>query len=132
MSTASAAPITCLRDPAKPRMVLTALYIAQEQYGHLSEEALERVAERLGLPLIDHGSHIVPLIVGVHRARIVTGDRRFTGADVEPHRSEADHKQRRHQLQVAPGAAGRYRVRDHQVVGPRGSEFIPSVNCVLT
>jgi len=51
MSTAPAAPITGLRDPAKQRMVLTALYIAQEQYGHLSSEALERVAERLGLPV---------------------------------------------------------------------------------
>jgi len=34
-------------------MVLTALYIAQEQYGHLSEEALQRVAERLGMSLKD-------------------------------------------------------------------------------
>jgi NADH-quinone oxidoreductase E subunit len=32
-------------------MVLTALYIAQEQYGHLSAEALERVADRLELPI---------------------------------------------------------------------------------
>jgi NADH-quinone oxidoreductase E subunit len=32
-------------------MVLTALYIAQEQYGHLNEEALERVADRLDLPV---------------------------------------------------------------------------------
>jgi NADH-quinone oxidoreductase E subunit len=32
-------------------MVLTALYIAQEQYGHLSQEALQRVAERLKLPV---------------------------------------------------------------------------------
>jgi NADH-quinone oxidoreductase E subunit len=32
-------------------MVLTALYIAQEQYGYLSQEALERVAERLELPI---------------------------------------------------------------------------------
>ena len=51
MSTATAAPPTGLRDPAKQRMVLTALYIAQEQYGHLSEEAIQRVAERLGLPV---------------------------------------------------------------------------------
>jgi len=34
-------------------MALTALYIAQEQYGYLSEEALQRVAERLGLSLKD-------------------------------------------------------------------------------
>jgi NADH-quinone oxidoreductase E subunit len=40
-----------LRDPTNQSMVLTALYIAQEQYGHLSEEALERVAERLDLPV---------------------------------------------------------------------------------
>ena len=51
MSTATAAPPTGLRDPAQQRMVLTALYIAQEQYGHLSEEALQRVADRLGLPV---------------------------------------------------------------------------------
>jgi len=39
--------------PAARSMVLTALYIAQEQYGHLSEEALRRVAERLGMSLKD-------------------------------------------------------------------------------
>jgi NADH-quinone oxidoreductase E subunit len=39
------------RDPANQSMVLTALYIAQEQYGHLTDEALERVAERLELPI---------------------------------------------------------------------------------
>jgi NADH-quinone oxidoreductase E subunit len=39
------------RDPANQSMVLTALYIAQEQYGHLSKQALERVAERLELPV---------------------------------------------------------------------------------
>jgi len=39
------------RDPAKQAMVLTALYIAQEQYGYLSEEAVKRVAERLKLPV---------------------------------------------------------------------------------
>jgi NADH-quinone oxidoreductase subunit E len=32
-------------------MLLTALYIAQEQYGYLTPEALERVADRLGLPV---------------------------------------------------------------------------------
>jgi NADH-quinone oxidoreductase E subunit len=42
---------TRFRDPANQSMVLTALYIAQEQYGHLSQEALERVAERLELPI---------------------------------------------------------------------------------
>jgi len=36
-------------DPAKRSMMLTALYIAQEQYGYLTEEAVERVAQRLGL-----------------------------------------------------------------------------------
>lgn len=39
------------RDPANQSMVLTALYIAQEQYGYLSQEALERVASRLNLPV---------------------------------------------------------------------------------
>ncbi|MFN2130643.1 MAG: NADH-quinone oxidoreductase subunit NuoE [Anaerolineae bacterium] len=42
---------TRFRDPANQSMVLTALYIAQEQYGYLSQEALERVAERLELPI---------------------------------------------------------------------------------
>jgi NADH-quinone oxidoreductase subunit E len=40
---------TAIADPAKRSMLLTALFIAQEQYGYLSEEAIERVAERLGL-----------------------------------------------------------------------------------
>ena len=40
-----------IRDPAKRSMLLTALYIAQEQYGYLTPEALERVADRLGLPV---------------------------------------------------------------------------------
>ena len=39
------------RDPTTQSMVLTALYIAQEQYGHLSNEAIERVAGRLDLPV---------------------------------------------------------------------------------
>jgi len=37
-------------DPARRAMLLTALYIAQEQQGHLTREAIERVAARLGLP----------------------------------------------------------------------------------
>ena len=32
---------------AKRSMLLTALYVAQQQYGHLSPEAIQRVAERL-------------------------------------------------------------------------------------
>jgi len=40
---------TRVSDPAKRSMLLTALYIAQEQYGHLSPEAIEHVAARLGL-----------------------------------------------------------------------------------
>ena len=44
-------PEEAFRDPAKQAMVLTALYIAQEQYGHLNEEAIQRVAERLQLPI---------------------------------------------------------------------------------
>jgi len=40
-------------DPVKRSMLLTALYIAQEQYGYLSEEAINRVAERLGLSVTD-------------------------------------------------------------------------------
>jgi NADH-quinone oxidoreductase E subunit len=34
-------------------MLLTALYIAQEQYGYLSEDAMRGVSERLGIPLKD-------------------------------------------------------------------------------
>jgi len=40
-------------DPAKRSMLLTALYIAQEQYGYLTPDAVQRVAGRLGLPLTD-------------------------------------------------------------------------------
>jgi NADH:ubiquinone oxidoreductase subunit E len=36
-------------EPATRARLLTALYIAQEQYGYLSPEALERVAQRLEL-----------------------------------------------------------------------------------
>jgi NADH-quinone oxidoreductase subunit E len=42
-----------VRDPAKRSMLLTALYIAQEQYGHLTPEAVQRVASRLGLPVTE-------------------------------------------------------------------------------
>ncbi len=38
-------------DPARRAMLLTALYMAQEQYGYLSDEALERVGQRLGMSL---------------------------------------------------------------------------------
>ncbi len=37
-------------DPAKRARLLTALYIAQEQNGYLTPEALKRVAERLNVP----------------------------------------------------------------------------------
>lgn len=37
-------------DPAKRSCLLTALYIAQEQEGYLTPEALKRVAERLDVP----------------------------------------------------------------------------------
>jgi NADH-quinone oxidoreductase subunit E len=40
-----------LADPAKQAALLSALYIAQEQSGHLTHEAMERVAGRLGLSL---------------------------------------------------------------------------------
>lgn len=36
-----------VKDPKKRAMLLAALYIAQEQYGWLSEAAIKRVAERL-------------------------------------------------------------------------------------
>ncbi len=38
-----------ITDPAKRAMLLAALYIAQEQYGWLSQEAIHRVASRLDL-----------------------------------------------------------------------------------
>ncbi len=41
---------TALIDPARQSMLLAALYIAQEQQGYLTPEAVERVARRLGLP----------------------------------------------------------------------------------
>jgi len=40
-------------EQARRSMLLTALYIAQEQYGYLSEEALQRTAERLKISLKD-------------------------------------------------------------------------------
>ena len=36
-------------DPAKEAMLLSALYIAQEQKGYLTEESVKQVAKRLGL-----------------------------------------------------------------------------------
>jgi NADH-quinone oxidoreductase E subunit len=41
--------IVGITDPAKRAMLLAALYIAQEQYGWLSQEAIHRVASRLDL-----------------------------------------------------------------------------------
>jgi NADH-quinone oxidoreductase E subunit len=38
-----------VKDPKKRAMLLAALYIAQEQFGWLSDEAIRRVAERLQL-----------------------------------------------------------------------------------
>lgn len=37
------------RDPARRSMLLTALYVAEEQRGYLSPEAIEWVAERLDM-----------------------------------------------------------------------------------
>jgi NADH-quinone oxidoreductase E subunit len=42
-------PRTRIRNPKKRAMLLSALYIAQEQYGWLSPEAIQRVAYRLDL-----------------------------------------------------------------------------------
>jgi NADH-quinone oxidoreductase subunit E len=41
---------TALTDPARQAMLLAALYIAQEQQGYLTREAIEKVAHRLNLP----------------------------------------------------------------------------------
>ncbi len=43
--------IAQLQDPEKRSMLLTALYIAQEQHGYLSPTAIEQTADRLGLPV---------------------------------------------------------------------------------
>jgi NADH-quinone oxidoreductase subunit E len=40
-------------EQARRSMLLTALYIAQEQYGYLSEAALQRTAQRLNISLKD-------------------------------------------------------------------------------
>lgn len=40
---------SALSDPAKESMVLSALYIAQEQYGKLTPEIVERVARRMNM-----------------------------------------------------------------------------------
>ena len=45
-------PITT-EDITKRSMLLTALYMAQEQYGYLSPPALERVAQRMGMSVGD-------------------------------------------------------------------------------
>jgi NADH-quinone oxidoreductase E subunit len=44
---------TQIPDPAKQARLLTALYVAQEQEGYLTPEALARVAERLAVPQAD-------------------------------------------------------------------------------
>jgi NADH-quinone oxidoreductase subunit E len=41
------------QDSAKRAMLLTALYVAQEQYGYLTPEAIRRVAERLSMSPLD-------------------------------------------------------------------------------
>ncbi len=38
-----------IQDPQKRSMLLTALYIAQEQHGYLSQEAVRQTASRLGI-----------------------------------------------------------------------------------
>ena len=40
-----------IENPRLRAMLLTALYIAQEQYGWLSPEAIQRVADRVGISL---------------------------------------------------------------------------------
>ncbi len=43
-------PVGCaITDPAKQSMMLSALYIAQEQKGYLTKEAISQVARRLGI-----------------------------------------------------------------------------------
>jgi NADH-quinone oxidoreductase subunit E len=46
-------PVIPTRQQAQRAMLLTALYIAQDQHGHLTPEALERVADRLNVPLAE-------------------------------------------------------------------------------
>jgi NADH:ubiquinone oxidoreductase subunit E len=40
-------------DPAKQSMMLAALYIAQEQEGYLTKDAIHQVARRLGMTVGD-------------------------------------------------------------------------------
>lgn len=49
----TATPTIPTRKQSQRSMLLTALYIAQDQHGHLTPEAVERVAERLKLPLAE-------------------------------------------------------------------------------
>jgi NADH-quinone oxidoreductase subunit E len=48
-SSYAAPPGSAVMDPGKQAMVLAALYIAQEQQGYLTREAMEKVARRLGV-----------------------------------------------------------------------------------
>jgi NADH:ubiquinone oxidoreductase subunit E len=48
--------------PAQRTRLLTALYIVQEQYGYLSEEAIKRVAERLNKPT---GKYVLQVCEGL-------------------------------------------------------------------
>ncbi|MCX8061761.1 MAG: NAD(P)H-dependent oxidoreductase subunit E, partial [Anaerolineales bacterium] len=48
-STSSSPKVDLPQDGRKRAMLLAALYIAQEQFGWLSDEAIRRVAERLAL-----------------------------------------------------------------------------------
>jgi NADH-quinone oxidoreductase subunit E len=45
--------VRIVQDPVKRTMLLTALYVVQEQNGYLTHEALDRVAERLSLSLAE-------------------------------------------------------------------------------
>jgi len=44
---------TGVQDPAKRARLLTALYIAQEQEGYLTPEAMERISDRLDVPEVE-------------------------------------------------------------------------------
>ena len=46
----AALPVVPTQQQAQRSMLLTALYIAQDQYGHLTPDAIERVADRLNVP----------------------------------------------------------------------------------
>ncbi len=120
------------REPEKRAMLLTALYVAQEQYGYLSREAIARVAERLNMSpseVMDTASfysmyHTEP--VGRYIIQVCEGlsCHLAGGAD-----DLLAHLQRR--LEIAPGETtedGRFSLRSVQCLAACGSSPAMRIN----